>query len=272
MFTDEENVEVLIEAWKLMVGRLPGAEIEQSQGVSTMFAHVPLPFLNLSMPDCPLLDVQALRRALALVSSRAEACAHSSLLALCEAWVPREWEQVALEEGFAMALNMTGMAADRLLPPRRALPELAFRQVADETTARDLAMINAQAYGIPAELFECLCNLYLWHEDSFGYVGYAGGKAVTSAAAFPVLDTMYIALVATVPDSHGKGCAEAVMRHVIEQAGKAMGPVRMTLHASDMGRPVYQAMGFESGARVMLLAPAEFGRSHTPIESPFSIG
>jgi GNAT superfamily N-acetyltransferase len=253
--SNEETVAVLIEAWKLMVGRLPGAAIQHAKGVATMFAHAPLPFLNLSMPDCPLADAEELRGALAVVKARAKTCEHGSLLALCEAWAPAEWEQVAFAEGFAMALNMTGMAADQLLPPRRTSPELAFRRVSDETTARDLAMINAQAYGIPADLFECLCNLHLWHRDSFGYVGYAGGQPVTSAAAFPVCGTMYIALVATVPEANGKGCAEAVMRHAIEQAGRAMGPARMTLHASDMGRPVYRAMGFEPGARVMLLAP-----------------
>lgn len=257
MMSDEETVEVLIEAWKLIVGRLPGAAIEHAKGVATMFAHVPLPFLNLSMPDSPLANAEELRGALSVVRERAKACQHGSLLALCEAWAPAEWEQVALEEGFAMALNMTGMAADHLLLPRRALPELAFRRVSNDTTARDLAMINAQAYGIPADLFECLCNLHLWHEDSYGYVGYTGGRAVTSAAAFPVCGTMYIALVATVPESHGKGYAEAVMRHAIEQASRAMGRVRMTLHASDVGRPVYRAMGFEAGARVMLLAPSD---------------
>ncbi len=246
----------------MMVGRLPGAVIEQANGVATMFAHVPLPFLNLSMPDYPLATAGDLRAALAVVRVRAKTCEHGSLLALCEPWAPAEWEPVAVEEGFAMALNMTGMAADRLLPPRRALPELAFRRVSDETTARDLAMINAQAYGIPPELFDCMCNLHLWHADSYGYVGYAGEKAVTSAAAFPVGGTMYIALVATVPEAHGKGYAEAVMRHTIEQAGPAMGAVRMTLHASDMGRPVYQAMGFEPGARVMLLAPTDASAGH----------
>ncbi len=258
----EETVEVFIEAWKLMVGRLPGAAIEHAEGVAAMFAHVPLPFLNLSMPDGPLPNAEDLRGALGVVKARAKTCEHVSLLALCESWVPAEWERVAMEEGFAMELNMTGMAADQLLPPRRALPELAFRRVTDETTARELAMINAQAYGIPADLFECLCNLHLWHDDSFGFVGYAGGKAVTCAAAFPVCGTMYIALVSTVPEAHDKGYAEAVMRHAIQQAGGAMGPARMTLHASDMGRPVYRAMGFEAGARVMLLAPADASAGH----------
>ena len=260
--SNEETVDLLIKAWKLMVGRLPGSKIDHADGVATMFAHVPLPFLNVSVPDCPLANAEELRGALTLVRERAKTCKHGSLLALGESWVPAEWEQVAVEEGFAMALNMTGMAADYLLPPRRMLPELAFCRVSDETTARDLAMINAQAYGIPPELFECMCNLHLWHADSFGYIGYADGKSVTSAAAFPVAGTMYIAFVATVPEAHGKGYAEAVMRHAIEQAGPVMGAARMTLHASDMGRPVYRAMGFEAGARVMLLAPADASARH----------
>ena len=262
MTSTDENVGVLIEAWKLMVGRLPGAKIEHAEGVATMFGHVPLPFFNLSIPDRPLADAEGLRGVLAVARERAGACEHGSMFGLCEVWAPEDWEQLAAKEGFAPAMNITGMAADRLLPPRRALPELAFRRVRDETTARDLAMINGQAYGMPPDLFECICNLHLWHEDSFGYVGYAGGRAVTAAAAFPVAGTMYIALVATLPEEHGKGYAEAVMREAIEQGRQAMGVTRMTLHASDMGQPLYRAMGFEPGARVLLLAASDGSAGH----------
>ncbi len=72
MMSNEETVEVLIEAWKLMVGRLPGAAIGLSKRVATMFAHVPVPFLNLSMPDCPPANVEALRGALVVVRERAK--------------------------------------------------------------------------------------------------------------------------------------------------------------------------------------------------------
>ncbi len=222
-----------------------------------MFGNVPLPFLNVSAPDHPLANAEDLRSILALAKERARACEHGTLLALCDAWAPEDWKRVAAEEGFAVALNMTGMAADQLLPARRALPELEFRRVSDETTARDLAMINAHAYGMSLELFECLCNLHLWHEDSYGYVGYAGGRAVTAASTFPAAGTVYVAFVATMPDAHGKGCAEAVMRKAIEQGRQAMGLTRLTLHASDMGRPLYQAMGFGSGASVVLLEPSK---------------
>jgi hypothetical protein len=44
MLSTEENVAVLIGAWKLMVGRLPGAKIREADGIATMFGHVALPF------------------------------------------------------------------------------------------------------------------------------------------------------------------------------------------------------------------------------------
>lgn len=250
-----ETVEVLIEAWKLMVARFPGAQIEHAESVVSMFAHLPLPFLNISMPDRPLASASDLRAALTVIKGRAKSCRHGSLVALCESWAPPEWEGIATGEGFTLALNMTGMATDQLLPPRRPLPQLEFRRVADETTARDLAMLNGQAYGMSLDLFECLYNLYLWQPDTFGYVGYAAGKAVTCAAVLPVAGTIYVAFVATLPERHGQGYAEAVMRHAIEQGRRDMGFTRMTLHASDMGRPVYHAMGFEIGPRIVLLTP-----------------
>ena len=43
------------------------------------------------------------------------------------------------------------------------------------------------------------------------------------------------------------------MRHAIEQAGA--GVARITLYESDMGAPLYRAMGFEPGAALMLLMP-----------------
>jgi GNAT superfamily N-acetyltransferase len=183
-----------------------------------------------------------LRAALTVMKDRAKSCKHDSVAALCESWAPPEWERIATEAGFALAVNMAGMAANQLLPPRRSLPELDFRRVTDETTARELAMINGHAYKMSLDLFECMCNLYLWQPDTFGYIGYAAGQAITCAAVLPVAGTIYVAFVATLPEAHGKGYAEAVIRHAIEQGRRGLGLTRMTLHASDMGRSLYQAM------------------------------
>jgi GNAT superfamily N-acetyltransferase len=196
---------------------------------------------------------------LAHAKQRTGACEYPSFIGICEPWAPEDWLDVAAQAGLALALKITGMEADRLLPPRRPAPDLEWRRVQDEATARDLAMINAQAYGLPAEMFECISNMDLWHPDTHGYAGYANGRAVTAAATFPVAGTIYVALVATLPAEHGKGYGEAAMRRAIESGRQTMGASRVTLHATEMGLPLYQSMGFEAGAKIALLASSVAG-------------
>jgi GNAT superfamily N-acetyltransferase len=256
MMPDDENVAVLIDAWKLMTGRFAGSDFERAGGVASAFANLPLSFFNVSVQDQPAMSEAELRRMLAVMQRRARRCAHPSEIALYEKWVPGRWREIAAEEGFRFSLTMTGMATEALLPPRRPPPKLAYRRVQEDAEARDLAMINAQAYGMPAETWECLCNLRLWQPDSYAYVAYDNGRAVAAASSLPVGEVMYIALVATLPEQHGKGYAEAVMRQAIEQGQAGMGRRRIVLHASDMGRPLYRSMGFEAGAKIPLLSPA----------------
>jgi ribosomal protein S18 acetylase RimI-like enzyme len=256
MIPDDENVAVLIDAWKLMTGRFAGSDFERAGGVASAFANLPLPFFNISFQDQPAMSEAELRGMLSVMQRRAQGCAHPSMIALCQEWVPGRWREIAAAEGFRFSLNMTGMATEALLPPRRPPPKLAYRRVQDDAEARDLAMINAQAYGLPAEMWECLCNLLLWQPDSYAYVAYDNGRAVAAASSLPVGEVMYIALVATLPEQHGKGYAEAVMRQAIEQGKAGMGRRRIVLHASDMGQPLYQSMGFEAGSKIPLFSPA----------------
>lgn len=255
MISSDDNVKTVIDAWKLMSGRFAGSDFQRVEGVASTFANIPLSFFNISFQERPAASAAELRGMLATMQRRAKACPHPSIIGLCEDWVPEDWQAIAEEKGFTFVLNMTGMAADELLPPRRPSLALEYRRVQDDATARDLAMINAHAYQMPPEMWECLCNLQLWNADSYGYVGYRDGKAVSSTAALPIEGAMYIALVATMPEEHGKGYAEAVMRKAIEQGQTGMGKRRMVLHASDMGRPLYQSMGFGAGCRIPLLAP-----------------
>ncbi len=246
---------IMRDAWKLMVGRLPKSEIREDDSVTGIFGHVPLAFMNVAMLNRPMADTSDLRQALALAGKQASGCAHPSLTILVEDLVPTDWASVAAEAGLTPAMTLREMETDELLPPRRPAPEIELRQVTDEATARDLAMINADAYGMPRELFECICNMHLWHDDSYGFVGYVDGRPVTSAAALPLEDSVYVALVATAPDMHGRGYADTVMRHAVTVGQQAMGLKRTTLHATEMGEPVYRAMGYGTGSRLILLAP-----------------
>jgi GNAT superfamily N-acetyltransferase len=256
MNTAQQTNHVFSAAFKLMIERLPGARIDEADGMDTRFANVPLPFLNFSFYERPIADLNALRQVVQRVVENARTCSHPWFHALCEDLSPPNWVSVAAEFSLAPAMRLTGMFADRLTPATRSLPPLEWRKVQDDNTARDLAVVNAHAYAMPPELFDCLFNTHIWKPDTYASVGYLDGQPVTCSAALPVEDTMYVALVATLPGHRAKGYAEASMRHTIQQASVIMGNVPLTLHASDAGRPLYSAMGFMPCATFSLLTPA----------------
>ena len=251
-----DTIRLFVEAWKLIVGRLPAHIIEEADGVVSCFGNVPPIFLNISIVGRPAGTHDELRGLLNTAASHAATCHYPSAVLLREEWLPAGWAEVVNEAGLAKILSMTGMETDALIPPRRPPANLDIRRVVDDAMGRDLAELNALAYGMPANEFDCIANMLLWHADSYAYVGYLGGKPVSCAAALPVGGTVYIALVATSPEAQGKGYAETVMRQAVIQGQQAMGTTRTTLHASDMGLPVYRAMGYRPGPTLVLVGPA----------------
>jgi GNAT superfamily N-acetyltransferase len=256
MTDTQENVNILIDAWKLLAGRMPGSAITHADGVASMFANITLPFLNMSVVDHATPDDAALAAAFATARERAGTCTFPSLVCVSEDWTSANRDAIATEAGFHPMLWMTGMDAEDLTPLRRPPAAIDIRPIDSEETARDIALINTHAYGMPLEMAEGISNMHIWRGDSYGFVGYENGVPVTCSSAFPVGDTVYIALVATMPGNHGRGLAETVMRHTIEQARQGLGIYRATLHATDMGRPLYQSMGFQVGGRILAYGPA----------------
>lgn len=239
-----DSVRTLIDAWKLMVGRFPGNSISQADGLAAIYANREIAFFNFTVFDSPLADLEAVRQGFRRARTRAAQCPHPSMLAFAQDWMAPGWQAVAAEEGVVPAMNMVAMVADDILPPRRPPPALTYRVIADPASARDIMMVNAHAYGYPEDLFETVSGMDLWQENGWGVVGYADGRAVCSTATFLLDDMIYVAMVATEPDCHGKGYADAVMRHAIHLAQEKGGAKPIWLHATDMGRPVYAAMGF----------------------------
>jgi hypothetical protein len=251
-----DTIRLIADAWKAMAGRLPSSIIQEADGVASCMANVPLFFLNASILLRPAATIDELQAQLDVAAKLAAGCEHPRGVIVREDWMPSGWESVMQKAGLVPVLPMTDMEAFELLPPRREPAKLDIRRVENDKMARDLAILNAHAYDVPAELFECICNMHLWQPDSYGYVGYIDGNPVSCAAAFPVNGTVYLALVATEPEEQGKGYAASVVRHTITQGQKAMGTLHTTLHATDMGFPIYSAMGYKPGPRVIFVGPA----------------
>lgn len=248
-----ECVAVLIDAWTLMTGRFEGHDFACREGVTTTFANRPLSFFNLSTLDRPLHGVEDFSHALATARVRAGECSQGSMLAICGDWAVEGWEDLAAEAGWLRSMQLVGMAADRLLPGRRLEPSLDYRRVDDPATGLDLGLVNALAYEMAPQDFECLRELSLWADGAFGIVGYDVGRPVSGAASFVFGDIIYVAMVASVPGLQGRGYAETAMRRAIEAAEEAAGARRIWLHATEAGAPLYRSMGFEEGAALTML-------------------
>ncbi len=238
-----------------MTSRFPSPKFQQENGIASCFGNVPLLIFNLWVQNRPAASTKAFRAQLATALTRSADSADPVAGILRLDWLPKGWEPLVEEAGLTPAMTMTAMDCDNLLPARRRAPaNLDIRRVGTDESARDLAALNALAYGMRPEEYDCMASAAWWPPDWHAYVGYVKGKAVSTASVLPVNGTVYVALVATRPEAQGKGYASAVVRHAVEQGHRAMGVTRTTLHASEKGEPMYRAMGYRAGSKLILTA------------------
>ncbi len=243
---------VFVDAWRYMAAQYPGHIMAQIGPVEVMLSQTSCAFFNMLAINGPARDAAALRQAVATARGYADQCPHGTMVLLPHDLLPQTAGTVLADHGAAFSMSLWGMATDTLATPRRAEPALEFRLARDEATALDLGWVNADAYGMPRDLFAVTGRIPKWSGTQVGVVGYADGKPVTAAQAYLLDDCIYIAMVATLPEGHGKGYGEAAMRRAIAAVQEIAGEKRLWLHATEMGRPLYRSMGFEVGAKMDL--------------------
>jgi GNAT superfamily N-acetyltransferase len=104
--------------------------------------------------------------------------------------------------------------------------------------------INDVAYGLPRDHL----SVTLQGADpvhGVRTVARIDGRPVATATANVVGRDAHILLVATIPEARGHGLAAACMRRVLRRAA-ARGATTTTLEATQMGRPVYERLGYRS--------------------------
>lgn len=265
-FPDEvaESNAQFIQAWKAFVASLPGHEILDLPGVTVAWGGARLPVYNVLLLSSPVAGERDFQDRLQKVAGFLASKPQPGLFFLCEDWLPEELRPHApllcAEAGLHPAMPLTGMASPGLLDPVRPLPRLECRRVGDAATRTAISDVNCNAYGFPIELGrESIALPEAWTSDCFGHVAYVDGAPVATAATFPVDGRLYVGLVATLPGQQRRGYGEAVMRYSLEEAARATGLRRTTLHATAAGAPVYLRMGYHATAKFMGYLPAAPG-------------
>jgi GNAT superfamily N-acetyltransferase len=132
------------------------------------------------------------------------------------------------------------------IPLPVAPDDLDIVAVTDDRTARDYE--ETLVFGYPAPMlqpFEVGCFLPTaslaapgWHH----FVGYADGRAVAAGSAYADDHVLRVENIAVLADTRGRGFGAAITAATIAVDLN----VAATLIASDLGRPIYERLGFRA--------------------------
>jgi GNAT superfamily N-acetyltransferase len=130
-------------------------------------------------------------------------------------------------------------------------PAAAPEGISVERT-RDVALLAeplAAGYGFPPALLTGGLPGLLDYAE--GWVALVDGVPASGAVVVRCAGDAGIFLVATAPSLRGRGAAEAVVRHALLHA-RAAGCTTSTLQSSEMGRSVYERIGYAAVGTYLL--------------------
>ena len=145
--------------------------------------------------------------------------------------------------------SIPGMAAFPIDPDavaRYGAPGLEIRRVRDATGVDAHRQVVTGGFGSdPAVALGTACPGLLDRSDCAVYVGYADGRPVVSGLGWRTGRTIGVYSIATVPSARRRGYGAAMTARVVTD-GVAEGCDVAALQASEMGRPIYERLGFRT--------------------------
>lgn len=162
----------------------------------------------------------------------------------------RESRSIFNTWGMATLTEPPGMFAERLLPPRRRLPELVVKPVGDEPTRRAFGHVTSIAFEIPQDICRDIYGSSLaWQGELRGFVGFVDNLPVATAATIVAADVAGVYSVGTLPQYRRRGYAEAMMRHALSIERENSGIEATVLQATESGLRMYQHMGYRKATK-----------------------
>jgi len=132
--------------------------------------------------------------------------------------------------------------ADAIAPSH--LPGFEIRRVMDAAGLDDHREVVTEGFGSPpAVALGTTCPELLDRPECVVYVGYADGAPVTSGLGWRSGRVIGVYSIATIPVARHRGFGAAMTARVITD-GLASGCDTAALQASELGRPIYERLGF----------------------------
>jgi GNAT superfamily N-acetyltransferase len=145
--------------------------------------------------------------------------------------------------------SMPGMVAfpiDHVAIAEHSFPELAIRRVTDAAGIDAHCEVVTAGFGSdPAVALGTACPDLLERSECAVYVGYADGDPVVSGLGWRTGRTIGVYSIATIESARRRGYGAAMTARVVAD-GVVAGCDVAALQASEMGRPIYERLGFRT--------------------------
>jgi GNAT superfamily N-acetyltransferase len=164
-------------------------------------------------------------------------------------WVPggdAATAELLAARGHALDSDPEAMVLDLDALARREPPPGFTRSVEPV----ELARLNDDAYGMRSGFARALANLEAG-DGLYLYGAEEDGELASGLVAFDHGDDCSVWLVATRERSRGRGLAGALMAQALCDA-RERGRTTSTLQATDLGRPVYERLGYRSLGEIQM--------------------
>ena len=148
--------------------------------------------------------------------------------------------------------SVTGMIAFPIDPDvirSHDAPGLAIRRVTDDAGINEHREVSTAGFGSDPEVARgTACSALLDRPECVLYLGSEGGAPVVSGLGWRTGRTIGVFSIATIESARRRGYGAAMTARVMAD-GVAAGCDVAALQASDMGRPIYERLGFRTVVR-----------------------
>lgn len=228
------------DSWRDMMSFIDGADVLDRDGVLVIFSGAPVPWLNIAFVtrrlDAP---GEAIAAAVRYFDERG-----LPFIIRVRDGVDPDAERAAEEIGLPYSDTVPGMTLHPISEPPPLLAGLEIVTVEDERGLEDFITVNAEAFGMPPGLLSQLLTMrFIGDRGWRSYVGTLDGQPVAASMLQIDDDIAGVYFVGTRNDFRKRGLGEALTWHAVREGAEA-GCTVATLQASDMGKPVYERMGF----------------------------
>jgi ribosomal protein S18 acetylase RimI-like enzyme len=228
-------------AMLLAVGRAPGAEERDDAEVQWVLGGSPAGFFNCVVRADLTSDAPIAAFLERLGQKRLAGTWH-----LGPSMRPSDLARRLIAHGFEHAGDDIGMQRDLDDLPALEMPSgVIFERISSEDGLRTWTDTMVRAFELPCDWtawFEARCRA-LGFGAWIHYLGRVAGQPVATATLFTNAGIAGIHNVGTLPDARRRGLAGALTLAALHEA-RSRGLQQAVLHASEMGQPVYERLGF----------------------------